>query len=650
MIALLNKGSLKFKNIKIVFIYFIITILSVIFILTQHRVLVLEAKTNEISEKKILLNDTNKKTIEEVLKGIGYKQDEAKKSTDLLSYYFPLEQINRSSYLILPPIDSKVKKFAMNVNGSEAIVIVKKNNIFTAYITSTEIAQEIVSNEHKNLASLEGLLKLEEKKYIIRPQVLVRKIKFKEGNTLSSILQGVDSKKDIRAFINELESIIDLSKVKVGTSGKVIKLNNKIYAIYIKTSKKNVALTFLSSSGFVSKKIKVSLVDSFIEKKIESKSDSKENNITRISLFNSPHLRVNSNILKKGKSFYELLKSYDVTSYEINNLIQSVEPYYNLKKIKAGQTIDIIFNKNIFYGVSYKINKIKELQIIKNRDDFDVYIFEKVYKKELNYKEVTISKNLYVDSKKVELPEQIFIKLVRLLSYSIDFQRDIRKKTTFKIIYEELYDYKNDFIKPGNIIYSKVIFKNKDNLEMFYYKAINTKGEYYDEGGKSIKKTLMRTPIDGARLSSKFGKRRHPILGYNKMHKGLDFAARSGTPIFAAGDGVIERANFYGGYGRYVRIKHNTEYKTAYAHLSRFAKNIKKGNRVKQGSTIGFVGTSGNSTGPHLHYEVILNNIQVNPYNLKMPEVDSLNRSSLNSFKLEKIKILNVLRKLEKNN
>ena len=146
MIALLNKGSLKFKNIKIVFIYFIITILSVIYILTQHRVLVLEAKTNEISEKKILLNDTNKKTIEEVLKGIGYKQDEAKKSTDLLSYYFPLEQINRSSYLILPPIDSKVKKFAMNVNGSEAIVIVKKNNIFTAYITSTEIAQEIVSN------------------------------------------------------------------------------------------------------------------------------------------------------------------------------------------------------------------------------------------------------------------------------------------------------------------------------------------------------------------------------------------------------------------------------------------------------------------------------------------------------------------------
>ena len=218
----------------------------------------------------------------------------------------------------------------------------------------------------------------------------------------------------------------------------------------------------------------------------------------------------------------------------------------------------------------------------------------------------------------------------------------------FKVMYEELYDYKDNFIKVGNIIYSKVLSVNRNNLEMFYFKDKNTNGEYYDIEGKSIRKTLMRTPIDGARISSKFGKRRHPILGYNKMHKGLDFAARSGTPIFAAGDGVIERANFYGGYGRYIRIKHNAEYKTAYAHLSKFAKNIKRGNRVKQGSTIGFVGTSGKSTGPHLHYEVIFNNKQINPYNLRMPEIAALKKGSLNAFQLEKSKILILLEKLEK--
>ena len=607
-----------------------------------------KAKAEETIRKSLFFDQTNKNTIEEVLKAVGYKKNEAIQATSLLLNYFPLEKLNKSSYLILPPIGKAVKKFALNIDGKDAILINNNNNFFTAYITSAEQAQSIVSNEYSEIDNLEGILKLGERKVAIKNNLVFKEIYFKKGSTLTKILWGMDNKEKIRGFIRETGKVIDLSKIKAGSNGKVIIFNKQVYAIYIGINKKEVALTYLTSSGFKSKKINKKIVDSFIENQIES--DNKTNNIKiiSVSLFNSPHFNVKYNTLKKGQSFYQLLRSHDISASKINTLIQSVEPYYNLKKIKVGQTIDIIFNKNIFYGLSYKINKIEELQLIKNREGFDVYIFEKVYKKDLNYKEVKISKNLYLDSQEVGLPKQVFLDLVKLLSFSIDFQRDIRKNATFKVMYEELFDYKDNFIKTGNIIYSKVLSVNHNNLEMFYFKDKNINGEYYDIEGKSIKKTLMRTPIDGARISSKFGKRRHPILGYNKMHKGLDFAAKSGTPIFAAGDGVIERANFYGGYGRYVRIKHNAEYKTAYAHLSKFAKNIKRGNRVKQGSTIGFVGTSGKSTGPHLHYEVIFNNKQINPYNLRMPEIAALKKDSLNAFQLEKSKILILLEKLER--
>ena len=181
---------------------------------------------------------------------------------------------------------------------------------------------------------------------------------------------------------------------------------------------------------------------------------------------------------------------------------------------------------------------------------------------------------------------------------------------------------------------------------MYLFENNEKEAEFYDSEGKSIRKTLMKTPIDGARLSSGFGKRRHPILGYNKMHKGIDFAARKGTPIYAAGDGIIERASFYGGYGRYIRIRHNSEYKTAYAHLSRFARGVKKNFKVKQGQVIGYVGTSGKSTGPHLHYEVIFNKKQINPSKLKMQEIKALNKNEMRYFEKQKEYIKKIIHEI----
>ena len=180
----------------------------------------------------------------------------------------------------------------------------------------------------------------------------------------------------------------------------------------------------------------------------------------------------------------------------------------------------------------------------------------------------------------------------------------------------------------------------KNNIEMFRYDSNKGGHKYFNSQGESIRKTLMKTPIDGARLSSGFGKRRHPVLGFTKMHKGVDFAAKTGTPIYAAGDGLIERANTYGGYGKYIRIRHNSKYKTAYAHLHKFAKNIKKGKSVRQGQIIGYVGSTGRSTGPHLHYEILVNNKQVNPQKLKLPEGRKLENEELKDFAIIKKSII----------
>ena len=234
--------------------------------------------------------------------------------------------------------------------------------------------------------------------------------------------------------------------------------------------------------------------------------------------------------------------------------------------------------------------------------------------------------------------------MVRLFSYSIDFQRDIRRENLFTVYYEFLLNYKGEEIMPGNIIYANANLDN-NNLEIFRYESLKGDHKYFNSEGESIRKTLMKTPIDGARLSSRFGKRRHPVLGFTKMHKGVDFAAKKGTPIYAAGDGVIERANVYGGYGKYIRIRHNSQYKTAYAHLYKFAKNIKKGKSVKQGQIIGYVGSTGRSTGPHLHYEILFNNKQINPQKLKLPEGRKLKGEELEEF----IKIKeNILKKIRK--
>ena len=283
----------------------------------------------------------------------------------------------------------------------------------------------------------------------------------------------------------------------------------------------------------------------------------------------------------------------------------------------------------------------------RSKDKFNVAkIVLKLKKKEIVLSN-SIKNNLYSSAIKAGIEPNIIVEFANIFGFEVDFQRDIRTGDTFEVYYEQYVDENGIVRNTGEIIYASMFVNNKE-LSLYNFKHSNKKG-YYDVDGKSVIKTLMKTPINGARLSSSFGIRKHPILGYNKLHQGTDFAAPTGTPIMASGSGVILRAQKYKGYGNYISIKHNTTYVTAYGHMSKFGRGIKKGVRVNQGRIIGYVGSTGMSTGPHLHYEVIKNGKRINSQRMKLPSGKILNNEARNRFEVDRIKIDVKLAALRKN-
>ena len=343
-------------------------------------------------------------------------------------------------------------------------------------------------------------------------------------------------------------------------------------------------------------------------------------------------------IVSKGDTFLSILKQFNLSDEEIFKIINEIKIFYNLKKLK-------INDKIIFYkDTDEKIKKIEislgiDSALFINIED-TIYAEKKEFEKkpyQLSY-EFRITESLYADGLKNDLPPDILIKLIKLFSFDLDFQRDIIEDTLVSVSYEFNQIKENNKVEYKDINYA-LISIGGNKLEYFKFLTEDGYIDYFNREGKNVKKSILKTPLDGARLSSSFGMRKHPISGYNKMHKGVDFAAPKGTPIYAGGNGIIEYAGNNGGYGKYIRIRHNNEYKTAYAHLSSFKKGISKGVRVNQGEVIGYVGNTGNSTGPHLHYEILYQNKQINPLKLKLPSGKILKGDELERFKKEYKKI-----------
>ena len=346
---------------------------------------------------------------------------------------------------------------------------------------------------------------------------------------------------------------------------------------------------------------------------------------------------------KPGDNFELIINQLNISKKEKKKILKSIKKQKTLKVLKINQKFTFkLDNLSSDKVVEFKIETDKKNEILftKSSDKkiFETKFVKKNYKKEIVYKETIISSSLYDSAVRVNISPSIIVEFARLYGFQIDFQRDIWKDDSFQIIYEEFITEDNKVIDTGQIIFANLNLQNKD-FQLYKYEYEKDKIDYFDENGKSVRKTLMKTPINGARLSSSYGKRKHPILGYTKMHLGTDFAAPTGTPIMASGDGKIMKAGWCGGGGNCVKIKHNTTYQTVYAHMSKFGRGIKKGVRVKQGQIIGYVGSTGLSTGPHLHYEVIENGRKINSQKLKLPSGKILKGQDRKKFEVSKIKI-----------
>ena len=360
----------------------------------------------------------------------------------------------------------------------------------------------------------------------------------------------------------------------------------------------------------------------------------------------TPRYQVINYKVKEGDSLEKILNKLEISNQEKKIVLKNILNNKKINKIFENQIISFQIDKKEpikVFEINFTISKTTNIIFKRDnlKDKFAVTKIEKNLRKDFEYKESVIKNSLYSSAIKEEIPPSLIVEFARIYGFQIDFQRDIWKNDMFQIIYENYFNDDNEAIETGNIIYANLILQGKE-YPLYFFKSDQV-SDYFDERGQSIKKTLMKTPINGARLSSGFGKRKHPILGFTKMHTGTDFAAPMGTPIMASGDGVVTKASWCGGGGNCVKIKHNSIYSTVYAHLSKFGRGIKKGTRVKQGQTIGYVGSTGMSTGPHLHYEVIENGRKVNSQKLKLPSGKTLKGNQRKKFEIIKIKT-NVLK------
>ena len=346
--------------------------------------------------------------------------------------------------------------------------------------------------------------------------------------------------------------------------------------------------------------------------------------------------------IKYGDTLEKILRNNNFNNDEIFDAIKETKKVFNPKNIVHGQTIEIKYqltnkNKKKIESISVPLEFNKNFLLESSEGKFLAKIVSKKTIKRVIKKNGFITDSLYLSALRSGIDVKTITATIRIFSFSVDFQRDIWPKDTFEILYEEeLLKYDTTKKESRNILYANLVLKSGVSLKLYRFENEKGEIEYFDETGKSAQKLLMKTPIEGARISSGYGKRKHPILGYNVAHRGVDFAAPKGTPVYAAGDGSIEEKGRKGAYGKYINIRHANNYKTAYAHLSKFAKTS---GRVKQGQIIGYVGSTGRSTGPHLHYEIIKNGKRINPQRLKLPSGKKLKGKELKIFLEEKNKI-----------
>ena len=410
-----------------------------------------------------------------------------------------------------------------------------------------------------------------------------------------------------------------------------IKKNTEIFALTLL-----IIITIISTTYY-----------NYSKKKVYSNYKNTINNIyfkkSVSHLFDSlepKYKKINHKIID-GETFNTILEGYSLSTKEINEIKSKLSKKINLNKLNTSHKIEFTIDQstNLIREFIFQISNTEKIYLNRNyeTDEFNQKILVTRLNKDIVYRENIILQSLYKSAVKEEIPINTIIEFARIYGFQVDFQRDIRKKDSFQIMYEVFVNDDGKLIETGEILYANLKLSGQ-SFPLYFFDKKGSEG-HFDKNGKSVQKALMKTPINGARLSSSFGMRKHPIDGFNKMHRGTDFAAPMGTPIMASGNGVIKKAGWCGGGGNCIVIKHNSTYQTVYAHMSKFANGMRSGVRVKQGQVIGFVGSTGKSTGPHLHYEVIMNGKRINSQTLKLPSGKVLKGEDRKIFETKKIKL-----------
>jgi murein DD-endopeptidase MepM/ murein hydrolase activator NlpD len=383
----------------------------------------------------------------------------------------------------------------------------------------------------------------------------------------------------------------------------------------------------------------------------ESKDQELENNLITVkdflfNQFNSGATKVELKV-RNGDSIQRILYDQKISPTEVNNVLNALRREYNVGTLRNDQKVYLIVkrekNGNFVSRLTVNIDNITSVHVFLNKDNvYETKRVTKILTKKNHLVETTIDRGIYRTAKQSGIENSIVAQFARLYGFEVDFQRDLKKNDKIKIFYERYLDDDGVSQRTGNIIYSEITNVER-NIVLYRYEYPNGSIAYFTPEGKSIEKSLMRTPINGAKLSSRYGFRIHPILGYNQMHQGTDFAAPIGTPVMASGAGTVEYSGWKGGYGKFISIRHSSVYQTNYAHLQDYAKGMRRGTKVQQGQVIGYLGSTGSSTGPHLHYEVVVNGRKENSQTLKLPSAAPLEGNNKNFFEIQKRNIDNLV-------
>jgi len=366
---------------------------------------------------------------------------------------------------------------------------------------------------------------------------------------------------------------------------------------------------------------------------------------------NQPEIKDDVLIVEKGDNFIGILQKLGMEYSEANQAVESLKKAgFDVRSLQAGQKINITKTVDVPFGELLSVDKIVlepsvgvKYTVTRNEDEkYVAEVEQQEFSSENKIVVGTINSSLAVTMRNAGVPQSIIGNFINIFTYKVNFRSDIKAGDTFKVLYDRKMAPDGRVVKNGSILYAELNLGKKTRIALYRYKDSSGNVDYYDEKGLALKRALVRKPLEfsSARVSSRFGWRRHPILKQRILHSGVDYAAPMGSRIYASGDGVVQRAQWAGGYGRYIVIRHNSEYSTGYAHMSGFARGIKPGVRVKQGQVIGYVGSTGRSTGPHLHFEVIKNGKKVDPLKIQAATGNNLTGKDLQKFKAEIKKIV----------